>query len=359
LQVPNPPLVKVSGGPYDRGCQHGRACGDLIRRYPGVLLEVISLEGRWRALDRVSAPVKREDLLSRAMTFLPAMEAFAPHLVEEIRGIADGAKVSFAEALLVNVRAEVMGASASEALCTSFALGKEATANGIILSGQNLDQHPANQDLTIILHVEPERGPAILMCTFAGLVGYPGINSLGVSFVQNALSTHDWWKDGMPHYLLKRVLLEQQDARGCTAAASQACVCSSQNYVITDRSGALCDLELTPNRLAVLADKRGIIVHANHFCSSDLASEEALLQNMPDSALRQFQMEALLLEQHGRIGFDHLRSALADHKGWPTSICRHQSDVETIASLIAEPDQGRLHVAAGNPCKTEFVTYSL
>src|ERR1700734_456216 len=110
---------------------------------------------------------------------------------------------------------------------------------------------------------------------------------------------------------------------------------SDPNYVIADRSGALCDLELKPNRLAVLADKRGIIVHANHFCSSDLASEEALLQNMPDSALRQFQMEALLLEQHGRIGFDHLKSALADHKGWPTSICRHQSDVVTIASLIA------------------------
>jgi hypothetical protein len=72
-----------------------------------------------------------------------------------------------------------------------------------------------------------------------------------------------------------------------------------------DRSGALCDLELTPNRWAVLAEKRGIIVHANHFCSSDLASEEALLQNMPDSALRQFQMEALLMEQHGGIGFDH------------------------------------------------------
>jgi hypothetical protein len=55
------------------------------------------------------------------MTFLLAMEAFAPHLVEEVHGIADGAKVSFAEALLVNVRAEVMGAAASEALCTSFA----------------------------------------------------------------------------------------------------------------------------------------------------------------------------------------------------------------------------------------------
>lgn len=92
LQVQTPPLVKVFGGPYDRGRQHGRACGDLIRRYPEVLMEVISLEGRWRALDRASAPEKPADLLSRAMTFLPAMEAFAPHLVEEVRGIADGAK---------------------------------------------------------------------------------------------------------------------------------------------------------------------------------------------------------------------------------------------------------------------------
>jgi isopenicillin-N N-acyltransferase like protein len=155
LQVQTPPLVKVFGGPYDRGRQHGRACGDLIRRYPEVLLEVISLEARWRALDRASAPGKPADLLSRAMTFLPAMEAFAPHLVEELRGIADGAKVSFAEALLVNVRAEVMGAAASEALCTSFALGRAVTADGTILSGQNLDQHPANRDLMIMLHVEP------------------------------------------------------------------------------------------------------------------------------------------------------------------------------------------------------------
>lgn len=359
LQVQTPPLVKVFGGPYDRGRQHGRACGDLIRRYPEVLLEVISLEGRWRALDRASAPEKPADLLSRAMTFLPAMEAFAPHLVEEVRGIADGARVSFAEALLVNVRAEVMGAAASEALCTSFALGREATADGTILSGQNLDQHPANRDLMIVLHVEPDRGPAILMCTFAGLVGYPGINSLGVSLVQNALSTHDWRRDGMPHYLLKRVLLEQQNVRGCTAAAAHACVCSSQNYVVTDRSGALCDLELTPNRFAALGDKRGIVVHANHFCSPVLAPEEALLQSIPDSALRQTRMEVLLSQHHGQIRLDHLKSALADHKGWPTSICRHESNVETIASLIAEPDQGRLLVAAGNACKTEFVAYSL
>jgi isopenicillin-N N-acyltransferase-like protein len=359
LPVPSPPLVKIVGGPYERGLQHGRACGDLIRRYPEVLLQVMSLESQLRAFARTSAPANRDELLSRAMTFLPGMEAYAPHLVEEMRGIADGAQLSFAEALLVNVRAEVMGATADEALCTSFAVGREATASGTVLSGQNLDQHPANRDLMIILHVEPDAGPAILMCSFAGLVGYPGINSHGVSFFQNALSTKDWRQDGMPHYLLKRVLLEHGDVRNCVAAAGKARVCSSSNYVLTDRWGQLCDIELTPHSMAVLDSERGIIVHTNHFHSPALAREEALLPNLPDSAIRQPQMEALLSQRHGRITVDDLKAALADHQGWPTSICRHEPQIETIAALIAEPDQGRLHVAAGNACKAEFVAYSL
>ena len=77
--------------------------------------------------------------------------------------------------------------------------------------GQNLDQHESNRDLLIMLHVEPDDGPAMLMCSFAGLVGYPGINAAGVSLFQNALSTPVWRGSAMPHYFLKRVLLEQDE----------------------------------------------------------------------------------------------------------------------------------------------------
>jgi isopenicillin-N N-acyltransferase like protein len=354
-----PPVVKVHGGPYQRGLQHGRACGDLIRRYPEVLLEVIRLEARWRALDAKPAPAGPEDLLSRAMTFLPAMDAYAPHLIEEIRGIADGARLSFAEVLLVNVRAEVIGATPAEALCTSFAVGREAAADASVLSGQNLDQHPLNRDLMIMLHVEPDEGPAVLMCSFAGLVGYPGINSEGVSFFQNALSTAAWRADGIPHYLLKRILLEQVDVAGCVKVAGGARVCSSANYVVTDRTGALRDLELTPYRMAVIDAECGIIVHANHFRSPALIGDEALLSSIPDSARRQPRMEALLSERRGRISVDDLKAALSDHQGSPSSICRHEGNVDTIASLIAEPEHGRLHVAAGNACTADYITYSL
>jgi hypothetical protein len=33
--------------------------------------------------------------------------------------------------------------------------------------------------------------------------------------------------------------------------------------------------------------------------------------------------------------------------------------MKTIASIIAEPDARRLHVARGNPCESDYVTYDV
>jgi isopenicillin-N N-acyltransferase-like protein len=64
-----------------------------------------------------------------------------------------------------------------------------------------------------------------------------------------------------------------------------------------------------------------------------------------------------------------LKQFLADHEGYPTSICRHphagpdhpsvSARGRTTASLIAEPSQGRLHVTRGNPCQVPYATYHL
>jgi isopenicillin-N N-acyltransferase like protein len=298
-------------------------------------------------------------MLRRAMLFLPSLDAFAPHLVEEVQGIADGARVSFAEVLLVNVRAEIMGIGNSDALCTAFAVGRSATASRTVLSGQNLDQHPANRDLLIMLKVTPDTGPPILMCTFGGLVGYPGINANGVSVFQNALSTSSWRRQAMPHYFLKRALLEQPDVTAAVRLFRSAEVCSSNNYVLTDGDGMLCDVEVTPDGSASLDVVGDLLVHTNHFRDPALSERDLLLASLPDSALRAPRMHNLLDQQRGRITVDSLKSALADHTGAPAGICRHQENVVTIASIIAEPEEGRLHVAAGNPCGTDFVTYTL
>jgi isopenicillin-N N-acyltransferase-like protein len=72
-------------------------------------------------------------------------------------------------------------------------------------------------------------------------------------------------------------------------------------------------------------------------------------------------MHSLVEAQLGSIDVSSLKTILSDHENYPTSICRHEElpGIRTSASLIAEPEQGVMHVCAGNPCSGEYVTYRL
>jgi isopenicillin-N N-acyltransferase-like protein len=293
------------------------------------------------------------------------MEEFAPDQVEEIRGIAAGAELPFEMALLANVRGEVFGVDRAQPGCTAVALGRRATADGSILIGQNQDQGPAMRDLVVILRVVPERGPRMLMATFGGLIGYGGINSAGIGYMMNALN-NSVWRLGLPHYPVKRALLEQNDLAGCLGVFDRARVASSANNLLVDRD-RLIDVELTPDGYEVLEPDPGrgdFLVHTNHFRSACLATDERMLARLPDSAPRCERMETLVRERHGSLTVANLQAFLSDHDGRPTSICRHpESDtgsaMESIYSVIGEPDRGLLHVSVGNPCESEYVTYQV
>jgi isopenicillin-N N-acyltransferase like protein len=387
------PFVDVHGGPRQRGRQHGEACRDQIRVYADTLLRVLSGEAQLRSLSP-GPQLTHEDLYARALTFLPAFEAFAPHLVEEIRGIAEGADVPFAAALLVNVRAEVAGvtslttattAPASAASspagapgastptapgaasltegCTSFAIGRSATTDGTMFLGQNQDQDPAMEALGVVLRVRPDDGPPMLMATFGGLVGYPGLNAYGVAHFQNALS-NGVWKHALPHYPMKRVLLEQRDLDGCLRTIARARLASCGNYVLGDRTGRVLDVETTPDGYATVEPQHGFVTHGNHFRSERYASEDTLVASLPDSPLRGARIQSTFDSARGHLTLDAIKAALRDHEGSPTAICRHDaanaaSPMKTIASLIAEPDKGLLHVSRGNPCENDYTTYSV
>jgi isopenicillin-N N-acyltransferase-like protein len=226
--------------------------------------------------------------------------------------------------------------------------------------GQNQDQSPEMEELGVVLRVRPDDGPPLVMATFGGLVGYPGLNAAGVAFFQNALS-NGVWRHALPHYPLKRVLLEQRDVAGCLAAIGRAPLASCGNMALGDRSGAVLDVEATPDGYAVVPPEHDLVVHTNHFRSERFRPQERLLASLPDSEHRLRRMTSLLERQHGRITLDTVKQALRDHDGGPPAICRHEPDrpMKTIASIIAQPDAGRLHVARGNPCETEYVAYSV
>ena len=215
------PLIEVSGSSYEMGFQHGSQAQPLIQRY---LLLIERLTGKTR------------DLLCRnAMTFLPFIERLSPAYVDEIRGLADGAEIRFEEAVLCQARAEA--GQVPDGGCTAFVVTGEATASGRPLAGQNQDLEVEYADVAILLQVRPNDGrPRALIFTFAGQLGYAGMNEHGVAHFANAL--YDFrWQPGLPHYPLKRKLLEQSNVRDCLDLLGRHSTCSAANVVLCDAQG--------------------------------------------------------------------------------------------------------------------------
>src|SRR5206468_3529765 len=84
--------------------------------------------------------LSRDQLRARSLRFLPLFEKHCPHLVEELRGLAEGADVDLAEALAVQVRGE-LGPVGGEG-CTTLVVAPRGTAAGQVLIGQNSDLEP-------------------------------------------------------------------------------------------------------------------------------------------------------------------------------------------------------------------------
>src|SRR5262249_36457301 len=194
---------------------------------------------------RARPDLSHEDVLRHTLAFEPFYEAYAPHLVEEVRGVAAGARISFAEALLCNVRGEVNGMiaherapsaapAAGEGGCTAFAFGRSVTRHGDVIAGQNSDQGPDTVEVSVVLTVQPAGAPRLVIFPHAGEVGSHGMNGAGAAHFANAVPAAGPWRPAMPHYLMKRVLLERGGVDDCVALLRSARVCSPANYVLAD-----------------------------------------------------------------------------------------------------------------------------
>lgn len=348
------PLFKAAGAPRELGRRHGEQARDRIRGF----LEYL----------RTSLTISSESLANRALQFQPLFQQFCPHLLDEISGLAEGAAISFPEALALQLRGE-LGQVAAEG-CTTFVISPRGAAAGETLIGQTSDTPAEIEDFAYVLNLVPDDRPEILMWTFGGMLGYHGLNRHGVAHFANALGGGPTWQFALAHYPLKRLMLECHDLTEVVALLKRVPVCSNGNYVLCDGSGRILDVELTssgPNLLE--AGEAGFIAHSNHFLCAPYACPENFKRSLPDSFPRLERMQRLISEKFGTITVADLQRILADHEGHPVGICRHPhagsgdavlpSTGKTVAALIAEPMQGRLHVARGNPCVNAFVTQVL
>ncbi|HUG13945.1 MAG TPA: C45 family peptidase [Thermomicrobiales bacterium] len=352
------PLYSARGSNRDLGLQHGEQAREQIRAH---------LDALQRSLGLATAAFEE-----RALAFQPLFEEHCPHLVEEIEGLARGAGISFAGGLAINTRGALGAPNAAvDGGCTAFVIGREAAEQGEVLIGQTSDMLPETIDFAYVLRLHPVDKTAMLMWTFGGMIGYHGLNALGVAHMANDLGDGGPGRRfAMPHYPVKRMMYECTTVAEVVALLRRVPLWSNGNYVLCDGAGSILDIEATSAGPELIEDDgRGYITHTNHYCSARYATEENAAATYADSFPRLARINAFLADRSGSFSVGDLRAALSDHANYPTSICRHASSSNpddgfetagvTAAALIAEPEQGRLHIAPGNPCSSPFTTYEL
>ena len=347
-------LIKAEGTHRELGRQHGEQAAESIRMH----------------LDHIASSQKlsRDALQTKALQFTELFQQYCPHLLDEIEGLAEGAQITVAEALACNLRGE-LGKAPDEG-CTTYVVGKNATADKEVIVGQNSDMSQPNIEMGYMLHLKPNDKPQVLIWTFGGMIGYHGMNSAGVAHFANALGGGPAGQFGLSHYPVKRLMLECSTMGEVLDIFHRVPLASNGNYVVCDGDGVILDIEANSNGPQIVEDSGGgYIAHTNHYLCPLYGTRENYDKSVADSFPRLDQMNKMIEADKGRVSVERIKDYLSDHSNGDSSICRHprSADLEkgfesagrTVASMISEPAKNRMHVALGNPCDSEYVTYTM
>lgn len=362
--------ISLRGSPFQRGQQYGQQARALVRQSVQAYERVFAHHAQW------DWPA----VVRHAKTYQAATAEFAPSAVEEMRGIADGAGLGYGDILALNVRSEVMfasGAESSERLaaalaneCSAFAVLPEATRDGHTLIGQNWDWLVHARGTVVLVDVRRDDGPDYLTLVEAGLLAKTGINAVGVAVCTNTLvSVPGGEPGGVPYHVLLRKLLDCESITAATSAVINADKALSANYLLGAADGLAIDLEAVPGGVTAaraLMPEHGVLVHANHFLSPDLARTDRWLGTSPGTLFRQYCLRSALDRATPTVTVPTLQRMLSDHRNYPHSVCSHSDDgaaeyerYATIASIIYDLDTREVHLAPGAPCTAAYGRYQL
>jgi hypothetical protein len=337
-------VIPVGGGAFDIGQQHGSAVSASLREFLD--------DGLCRLNRLLPKPVTLADLSPTIAAHGAQISAVAPALGEEIRGLAEGAGISHEEALLLQLRREIIGYNRipTRGDCTTYARTGAAAA-GVPVLAQTVDLNGNLDDHLAVLDVTPEHQPRrCLVLSFGGLLGYLGLNSDGLAIGLNLVLAGQW-RPGLPPYLAIRHLLDT------CGSVSEALTALNGLRLASSRSIMLCDREKTAYVEIVEDDLRVVeaeaTAHTNHYLHPDFVPRDEInVFSRNSSVLR------LRTAEEGLSQLSPAADAETHFELLSTPPICIPDDGEirrdrTVAAVVMFPTRGELHLRRGDPSLTE------
>jgi isopenicillin-N N-acyltransferase-like protein len=341
-------VLRATGTPYERGRAIGRALAQAIHDSLGFVDRYLAEHGiDPRSLDRALAP------------YVTASEAAAPHLVAQLRGMADGAEQPFPLLMAANCFEELygqvelaLGAPQPLERCTDVVLGSP----GGPLLGHTEQWYAGDEGAVGIVLDLPSDGPALLAPVVAGTLPLVGINEHGVAVGAMSLSARDE-RVGIPRALVARDVLDARNAAEATERATRPGRAGGYAYQFAFPDEEPRIVETTATREAVIASR----VHTNHALDPSVA--EVAFPASPGSLGRYARAASLVETAQPTVA--GVVAILADHEGEPQGICAHPDPAQgdegstILFAMVAEPARRTLTIAAGHACTGVFETFCL
>lgn len=367
-------VVVLDGTPRERGRIHGEA------------LRIMIVEGikRWKNnLEKLMGMDADEHIeqFIQGTNFLSAINKWTPDLLEEVKGIGEGAGIDLNTTLAWQLLDEQWWHGLEKGVARMATGGQECSALGVYREGggppllaQNMDLPDYYDGLQVLLHIKhPESDLQSFVFTIAGLIALNGMNNQAVGICCNTLMQLDHAPDGLPAAFVIRGVLGQMALADAVKFVHEIKHASGQNYLIGGPEGVV-DFECSAHRVCQFVPCTGAtrLCHTNHpIVNDDTGMHKDLLDRMPPAMLKLVDeappatqarfafLESQLMDPSRSITVETIKSILRSHE---VPVCIDNGEQGggylTFGCLImALSNRPELHLAPGRPCSTEFKTF--
>ncbi|HEX4814614.1 MAG TPA: C45 family peptidase [Nonomuraea sp.] len=292
---------------------------------------------------------------------LDRVAGWAPHLADEIAGIASGAGLQPWQVAAMNARTEILAAL--------DATGEGECSTSVVLPGprtiQTWDWHDHLRDAPVLWELEPRSGHVVRTFTEAGVLAKIGVNSAGLGIHFNILRHETDHADvGVPVHVIARRILEDAATVEDAVAVARSAPVSASTVITAATSDDAASIEITPAGVGVVRpDGDGVLQHCNHFLVSSLAEGERHATDRPST----YDRLRHLRDRVADLSDDDHRvraRAMLSHGPDDAPVCAHPDLTqplnqrwETLATIALDVPAGRMRVHKGGPCQVTEETW--
>ena len=335
-------VLQLTGTPVQRGMLHGQILGPGIREFLGDELARINyLSEEKFDLDSLKPSIEQ---------YAEFISTWLPNQWEEILGIHKGADISLEEAVLLQIRREVMGYSKIPTMGDCTTLGR-AHSQGCILA-QTIDLPCEMQDHLVVYAISGKdiAGGSSIVVSFTGLTGYLGLNAAGVAIGLNLVLGGDWCP-GIPPYLAIREVINK--AKTADEAVDIICglpLASSRHFAIADQTKVV-SVEAYEGDFRIVSGVE--LAHTNHFLNHEFAAKDELNIFARNSSVNRLEAaQHFLSSQPESLSKSELMTFFSES---PVNVARdyNMQFEKTVAAVVMDPIAGEIILRRGNPALSE------